>query len=117
METENKKYRTFSFRLSEETKELLNRMREVKGKSWNRFIYEMAQSHVNENKNTYRPAFYEDYRKLRGSTCENCGAEEEWKRAGHHNRTNMAAHHIDDDITNNKPENIQTLCASCHAKE
>lgn len=44
-------------------------------------------------------------RRLRGKSCENCGS------------TNLlAAHHIDMDITNNSPANIETLCASCHAK-
>lgn len=28
----------------------------------------------------------------------------------------LAAHHIDHDRTNNTAENIETLCASCHAK-
>lgn len=37
--------------------------------------------------------------------CEVCGAT-----------TNLHAHHIDGDITNNVCKNIQTLCGSCHAK-
>jgi hypothetical protein len=35
--------------------------------------------------------------------CEACG----------HNRS-LCAHHIDQDIENNKEENIQTLCMHCH---
>ena len=40
----------------------------------------------------------------RGTSCEVCG--------GSHY---LAAHHIDGDLDNDSPENIQTLCASCHA--
>lgn len=42
---------------------------------------------------------------LRKSKCEICGNEQ-----------NLHAHHIDGNIGNNMPENIQTLCSSCHAK-
>jgi len=35
--------------------------------------------------------------------CESCG----YTRSLH-------AHHVDQDITNNQPENIQTLCKHCH---
>lgn len=41
--------------------------------------------------------------KLRGSLCEACGST-----------SKLHAHHIDGDIANNRQENIQTLCASCH---
>lgn len=42
---------------------------------------------------------------LRKSACEICGTT-----------SNLHAHHIDGDITHNTPENIQTLCNSCHLK-
>lgn len=42
---------------------------------------------------------------LRKERCEICGS-----------RLNLHAHHVDGDISNNTPENIQTLCACCHAK-
>lgn len=42
---------------------------------------------------------------LRKNKCEICGSEQ-----------NLHAHHIDGNISNNVPENIQTLCGSCHAK-
>lgn len=29
-------------------------------------------------------------------------------------RTNLAIHHIDEDVTNNRPENLITLCKGCH---
>lgn len=42
-------------------------------------------------------------RKLRGRECEACGAT-----------TRLQAHHINEDWTDNRPENIQTLCIRCH---
>lgn len=42
-------------------------------------------------------------RKLRKVACEACG----------HPRS-LEAHHIDQDATNNQPENVQTLCKCCH---
>lgn len=44
-------------------------------------------------------------RKLRKDSCEQCGATE-----------NLQTHHRDEALSNNSPENIQTLCASCHTK-
>lgn len=44
-------------------------------------------------------------RKLRKSACEQCGTEK-----------NLHAHHINRDWSDNRPENIQTLCATCHLK-
>lgn len=38
-------------------------------------------------------------------SCEACG----WPR-----KPSLQAHHVDQDITNNEPENIQTLCKTCH---
>lgn len=43
--------------------------------------------------------------KHRGDRCEVCGTAE-----------NLHAHHVDEDLTNNEPSNIQTLCGSCHLK-
>lgn len=42
-------------------------------------------------------------RKHLKSACESCGEKRK-----------LQAHHIDQDITNNQPENIQTLCKWCH---
>lgn len=41
--------------------------------------------------------------KYRGSCCEVCGAT-----------MKLHAHHIDGNRLNGSPQNIQTLCASCH---
>lgn len=41
--------------------------------------------------------------RFRGSTCETCGAT-----------ANLHAHHIDGNLDNDSPSNIQTLCGSCH---
>jgi|SRR5665213_64517 len=42
-------------------------------------------------------------RKLRGPKCEACGTTRK-----------LQAHHVDQDIANNHPTNIQTLCKECH---
>jgi len=42
-------------------------------------------------------------RKHLKTACEACGQE-----------TSLHAHHLDQDIANNAPENIQTLCKTCH---
>lgn len=42
-------------------------------------------------------------RKLRGLFCEACNWTE-----------NLHAHHVNGDITENTPANIQTLCVHCH---
>jgi hypothetical protein len=41
--------------------------------------------------------------KYRGTSCESCGAT-----------TNLHAHHVDENLDNDSPENIQTLCGPCH---
>lgn len=41
--------------------------------------------------------------RFRGTSCEVCGATEQ-----------MTAHHIDGNLDNDSPSNIQTLCVSCH---
>jgi len=40
---------------------------------------------------------------FRGKSCESCGATK-----------NLHAHHIDEKLLNDSPDNIQTLCGSCH---
>ena len=42
-------------------------------------------------------------RKLRGPKCEACGVTRR-----------LHAHHVNGDITETTPENIQTLCGNCH---
>jgi predicted nucleic acid-binding Zn ribbon protein len=44
-------------------------------------------------------------KKLRGDQCGECGATSQ-----------LHAHHIDGDPSNNDPANIETLCASCHLR-
>lgn len=43
--------------------------------------------------------------RFRGNACETCGTE-----------LNLQVHHKNLDPADNKPENIQTLCASCHTR-
>ena len=54
-----------------------------------------------------RPSHWETYhwraRKHRKSQCEACGTT-----------ANLHAHHVDGEPKNNDPDNIQTLCVSCH---
>lgn len=50
-----------------------------------------------------KAGFRAQSRKLRGPACEACGYT-----------LNLHAHHKDGDMTNNAPENIQTLCTYCH---
>ena len=45
-------------------------------------------------------------------TCQECGC----KCHGHGTKDKIQCHHIDYDVRNNEPENLITLCASCHAK-
>ena len=58
---------------------------------------------ANSTKDPTEAAFRWRAVKLRGASCEKCGAT-----------SKLHTHHIDGDISNNVPENIQTLCASCH---
>jgi len=50
-----------------------------------------------------RNSYQRRARALLGKKCECCGAS---KR--------LHAHHVDEDWTNNAPENVQTLCVFCH---
>ena len=52
---------------------------------------------------SHEDTFHWRARRLRGRACESCGAT-----------TKLHAHHIDGNEANNSPENIQTLCATCH---
>lgn len=42
-------------------------------------------------------------RKMRGGACECCGAT-----------ARLQVHHVNEDWTDNRPENLQTLCIFCH---
>ena len=50
-----------------------------------------------------RSAMNVQARKHLGLCCEFCGSP-----------SNLVIHHVDEDWTNNNPENLQTLCDSCH---
>ena len=51
------------------------------------------------SKNQYRHRA----RRMRKPQCEQCGSG-----------SKLQVHHIDKDVSNNTPMNLQTLCASCH---
>lgn len=44
-------------------------------------------------------------RRFRRELCESCGSESQ-----------LGVHHPDQDRTNNSPENLRTLCSSCHTR-
>lgn len=50
-------------------------------------------------------AFRKQARKYRNDHCETCGSSDM-----------LGCHHIDEDVTNNEPSNVQTLCAACHTR-
>jgi DNA (cytosine-5)-methyltransferase 1 len=50
-----------------------------------------------------RKAFHARARKQRKPACESCGS-----------KNRLHVHHINEDWTNNQPENLQTLCIYCH---
>ncbi len=51
-----------------------------------------------------RSALHKRARNLCGSRCESCGSA----------RRELCVHHLDGNPANNRKENIQTLCHSCH---
>ena len=53
-----------------------------------------------------RDAYRRRVRHLRRDACERCGAGEM-----------LQVHHINRDWADNRPENLETLCATCHMKE
>jgi hypothetical protein len=53
---------------------------------------------------SHKDAYHWRARRMRSDSCEFCGATE-----------NLHAHHVDGRRENNSPENIQTLCGSCHS--
>jgi len=50
-----------------------------------------------------RKAHHYHARKHRAGQCEACGTEKE-----------LQVHHVNEDWTDNRPENLQTLCIFCH---
>jgi len=52
--------------------------------------------------------------KRSGGKCEKCGKKLKWENRGRDNDDCWEAHHKDGDAKNNKPENCQILCWSCH---
>lgn len=62
----------------------------------------MAQGYVKDAP-SHRDSYHWRARRMRSDCCEHCGATE-----------NLHAHHVDGKRENNSPENIQTLCGSCH---
>ena len=53
----------------------------------------------------HRDTYHKRARKHLLDSCESCSSTDA-----------LQAHHLDGDITNNAPANIQTLCKSCHVR-
>ena len=53
-----------------------------------------------------------------GFRCVNCNRKQKDKhfvwRGREHTKSNLAIHHIDEDVANNRAENLVTLCQKCH---
>lgn len=112
------KYKTFSFRLNEDTVDLMREMRAAHGISWNRFIYSILKDHASlpHNKMYYREGVFKPkYKVYKKDSCEICGKKD--KKIDVSSGKILHVHHIDGDIMNNNPENLQTLCPSCHGTQ
>lgn len=78
---------------------------------------------MGKNKNNARAQLrnkvYFEYRKYMRDVCEECGDGKGYWAGDYFVRRSsiLTVHHIDEDITNNKPENLQTLCRKCHTKK
>jgi len=107
-----KEYANYGFRLSEETMDLLKLIKKYKGESWNLFVNLLIKEHINNTKQLYAPMFKKVYSQFRKEKCEECNAESTNKPGGY-----LCVHHIDGDITNNKEDNLKTLCNRCHGKQ
>lgn len=56
----------------------------------------------------HRSNYVKPWQKFRGDSCEVCGLTPFFPNWA------LDVHHRDEDKTNNDPENLMTLCASCH---
>jgi len=63
----------------------------------------MAQHQIKTHATT--SAMHRRATRYRKKTCQKCGKA-----------ANLHVHHIDKDVSNNSPENLLTLCGSCHGK-
>ena len=64
-----------------------------------------SRSCANSRKNPTLGGLRTRAQKFRGQQCETCGTDQQ-----------LHIHHVDHDPSNNAPQNLQTLCASCHLK-
>lgn len=65
--------------------------------------------------------YFMEYTGHKKGTCEACGGgagqrDEDGFLVRKSLGPKLTVHHIDGDVTNNKPENLQTLCRTCHDK-
>lgn len=63
----------------------------------------MAKAFVKEEVEV--KTYHQRARAHKQASCSQCGSE-----------SNLHVHHKDENVTNNDPANLQTLCASCHLK-
>lgn len=59
----------------------------------------------NSRFNVTRSGLQQRARRMRGGCCESCGAT-----------TRLHVHHADSNPSNNSPDNLQTVCVTCHMK-
>ena len=64
-----------------------------------------GQSCGNTKANPNMTGFIKRASYLKKESCEICGK-----------KRNLHTHHIDQNVANNAPENLRTLCSSCHIK-
>ena len=64
---------------------------------------EDANTSAGEDGLLTKSAYSKRARKYKKTSCEACGSKKK-----------MVTHHIDQERTNNEPDNIQTLCKTCH---
>lgn len=60
---------------------------------------------ANTRREIEKAQYHKRARQFRAASCETCGA-----------MIGLHVHHRDEDITNNQPSNLQTLCGSCHLR-
>lgn len=62
--------------------------------------------------------FYEEYTKWKGDSCEECGRTSTYDKDGWlQTKPILSVHHLDENVRNNDPTNLLTLCLPCHKNQ
>lgn len=70
-----------------------------------------------QERNRLRNSHYREYSRHKKDHCEECGDPGYYLAGDYPVRRKLTVHHIDEDVENNRPENLQTLCRKCHNKK